>query len=71
MQCVFTCRRLYHSECAAVAAESCDTDEANENSGPSDIPLDISWMNPCIDFATKTLLDTDPGLCEMALQLPV
>ncbi|TKY51281.1 methyl-CpG-binding domain-containing protein 13 [Spatholobus suberectus] len=46
-------------ECAAAAADDDEighTDKGNENPGPSsETPLDISWMDPCIEFAIKTL----------------
>ncbi|KAF7813268.1 methyl-CpG-binding domain-containing protein 13-like isoform X2 [Senna tora] len=42
-------------------AGSTETDnKANENSGSSESPFGISWMDPCIEFAVKTLTGTIP-----------
>ncbi|KAI4347530.1 hypothetical protein L6164_008338 [Bauhinia variegata] len=34
--------------------------KANEKSGSSDLPLELSWMDPCIEFAVKTLTGNIP-----------
>ncbi|KAG5133912.1 hypothetical protein JHK82_025100 [Glycine max] len=39
-----------------------DSKAKNENAGPSsEKTLDMSWMDPCIEFAIKTLTDTIPS----------
>lgn len=35
-------------------------DKANDNSGSSESPFGISWMDPCIEFAVKTLTGSIP-----------